>query len=195
MGKWYKPKTWGEAAEKVVKSITQPIHDTAIGAREDLQSAGYLTAGLLAGNKETRKKYLKKAQGKFVDARSDMAKGGAGTMVPLASETAPELIETAGNLSGAINNYATFNFNDGSQNVEDLTGWDVDNSRAEAKEAAAQAAYQAEVNEANRISQNNLRANLLSLRKTLQRSFSRSSQGGPASSNEKNSGVGGIILG
>ena len=98
-------------------------------------------------------------------------------------------------ISESINSYATFNFNRGSEKTEQLTGWDLDNSRAEAKEAAAQAAYQAQVNEANRISQNNLRANLLSLRKNLQKSYSRSSQGGPASYNDKDEGIGGIILG
>lgn len=169
---------------KAYEAVTQPLEDTLIGAREDLQSMGALLQGDVKGFEE-----------KFVDARRDMAKGGAGTMVPFAQAVAPQVIETAGDISEAINSYATFNFNRGSEKTEELTGWDVDNSRAEAKEAAAKAEYQAKVNEANRISQNNLRANLLSLRKTLQRSFSRSSQGGPASGNEKNSGVGGIILG
>lgn len=176
MGKW--------SFKKIVKAVTEPVKDTLIGAREDIQSAGKLVTGDIKGWEE-----------EFVDARRQMAKGGAGTMVPLAEITAPGLTETVADISEAINSYATFNFNRGSEKTEQLTGWDLDNSRAEAKEAAAQAAYQAQVNEANRISQNNLRANLLSLRKNLQKSYSRSSQGGPASYNDKDEGIGGIILG
>lgn len=169
---------------KAYEAVTQPLEDTLIGAREDLQSMGALLQGDLKGFED-----------KFVDARRDMAKGGAGTMLPGAQAYAPELIQTVGDISEAINSYATFNFNRGSQKTEDLTGYDVDNSIAEEKERAAKAKYQAEVAKANAAEARNRRANLLALRKALVPSLSRSSQGGGGAGYFEEKSQGGITLG
>ena len=83
MGKW--------SVKNIVKAVTQPITDTFVGVRQDVQSAGKLLTGDIKGWQE-----------EFVDARTEMAKGGAGTMVPLAEVTAPGVIETAGNVSEAL---------------------------------------------------------------------------------------------
>lgn len=64
------------------------------------------------------------------------------------------------------------------------------------EERKAQAAYQAEVNKANAQEERNRRANLLSLRKSLQPTLSRSSQGGGGGSVVDDSrGTGGVVLG
>lgn len=107
----------------------------------------------------------------------------------------PKLISAAKEGGEMVGNYSTFNFNRGSQNLENLTGWDVDNSKAEAAEREAQARYQAEVDAANAAAERNRRANLLSLRKSLTPSLSRSSQGGGAGTSTTNKAQGGIILG
>ena len=101
------------------------------------------------------------------------------------------------NLTAAGTSYGLLNFNKGSEFLEKATGWDIDNSNAEAAEKAAQAAYDAEVAEANAAAQRNRRANLLATRKSLTPSLSKSSQGGTGSgtNNNANSGTGGIILG
>lgn len=178
MGKKVK-KTFSKAWH----GVTQPLKDTAVGLRKDLQAAGNLMQGDIKGFADD-----------FVSARKEIAEGGAGTMLPGAQAYAPKLIETVGKTSEALNAYATGNFNRGSQAVEDLTGFDVDNSIAEANERAAREAYQAEVDAANAAAERNRRANLLSLRKSLTPSLSRSSQGGAAASSMAKS-QGGIILG
>lgn len=168
---------------KAWKGVTQPLKDTVVGFRKDLQSVGNLMQGDIKGFADD-----------FVSGRKEMAEGGAGTMLPGAQAYAPKLIETVGKTSEALNAYATGNFNRGSQAVEDLTGFDVDNSIAEANERAAREAYQAEVDAANAAAERNRRANLLSLRKSLTPSLSRSSQGGAAAFSMPKS-QGGIILG
>lgn len=182
MSLWSKIK---KAVKKTVKAVTQPLHDTAIALRKDTQALG----NLLGGD-------FKEAGKDFVSARKEAAKGGAGTMLPGAQAYAPKLIESAGKTSEALNAYATGNFNRGSQAVEDLTGWDVDNSIAEANERAAKEAYQAEIDAANEAEARNRRANLLSLRKSLTPSLSRSSQGGTGGgATQTVKGLGGIVLG
>ena len=180
MSWWTKAK---KEVKKTVKAVVQPIHDTAIGLRKDIQAGANLLQGDIKGFADD-----------FVSARKEMAKGGAGTMLPGAQLYAPKFIESVGKTSEALNAYATGNFNRGSQAVEDLTGFDVDNSIAEAKERAAKEAYQAEVDAANAAAERNRRANLLSLRKSLTPSLSRSSQGGAGASSMAKS-QGGIILG
>lgn len=180
MSLWSKAK---KAVKKGFEAVTQPIHDTAIGLRKDIQAGANLLQGDIKGFADD-----------FVGARKEIAEGGAGTMLPGAQAYAPNLIKTVGKTSEALNAYATGNFNRGSQAVEDLTGFDVDNSIAEAKERAAKEAYQAEVDAANAAAERNRRANLLSLRKSLTPSLSRSSQGGAAASSMAKS-QGGIILG
>ena len=172
-----------KAFSKAWKGVTQPLKDTTIGLRKDLQAVSNLAKGDVKGFADD-----------FVSARKEIAEGGAGTMLPGAQAYAPKLIESVGKTSEALNAYATGNFNRGSQAVEDLTGYDVDNSIAEAKERAAKEAYQAEVDAANAAAERNRRANLLSLRKSLTPSLSRSSQGGAAASSIVKS-QGGIILG
>lgn len=180
MSLWGKAK---KAAKKTVEAVTQPIHDTAIGLRKEMQAGANLLQGDFKGFADD-----------FVSGQKEIAKGAAGTMLPGARLYAPKLIENVGKVSEALNSYTTGNFNRGSQAVEDLTGWDVDNSNAEARERAAQEAYQAEVDAANAAAERNRRANLLSLRKSLTPSLSRSSQGGAATSSMTKS-QGGIILG
>lgn len=105
--------------------------------------------------------------------------------------------ERVKNLAKAGTGYALLNFNKGSDALEKATGWDIDNSNAEAAEAAAQAEYQRQVDEANAAAQRNRRANLLQMRKSLTPTLSKSSQGGAAASSQINNaaGSGGIILG
>lgn len=185
MGKWYKPKTWFDEGKKLVKSMAQPVVDTVRSVGHTLE-AGY----------DVMKGDFKEAGRDIAKATGEITAAGAGDMMlGLGGVVAPKLMKSAKEFGDMVGNYSTFNFNAGSQNLENLTGWDIDNSTAEAAEAAAKAEYQAKVDEANAASQRNLRANLLSLRKNLQKSYSRSSQGGPATGNEKNTGVGGIILG
>lgn len=96
----------------------------------------------------------------------------------------------------AATGYGLLNFNKGSQALEKATGWDIDNSNAEAAERAAQQEYQRQVDEANAAAQRNRRANLLATRKSLTPTLSKSSQGGAASGSNNNvKGTGGIILG
>lgn len=99
-------------------------------------------------------------------------------------------------LQEAATGYGLLNFNKGSESLEKATGWDIDNSNAEAAEKAAQEEYQRQVDEANAAAQRNRRANLLATRKSLTPTLSKSSQGGATSSSNNNvNGMGGIILG
>lgn len=100
------------------------------------------------------------------------------------------------NLASAGTAYGLLNFNQGSEFLEKATGWDIDNSNAEAAERAAQEEYQRQVDEANAAAQRNRRANLLATRKSLTPTLSKSSQGGAtAGTNNNVNGMGGIILG
>ena len=171
--------------KKLAKAVTQPIKSTLIGARKDLQAVGKFLEGDFKG-----------AGQEFVSGRKEVAKGGAGTMAPAASLYTPKLIDTVGKVSESLNAYATGDWNRASQRAEDLTGFDIDNSIAEAREKEAMAAYQAEIDAANEAEARNRRANLLSLRKSLTPSLSRSAQGGQSSSATQTiKGTGGIVLG
>lgn len=99
-------------------------------------------------------------------------------------------------LQEATTGYGLLNFNKGSESLEKATGWDIDNSNAEAAEKAAQEEYQRQVDEANAAAQRNRRANLLATRKSLTPTLSKSSQGGATGGTNNNvNGMGGIILG
>lgn len=69
------------------------------------------------------------------------------------------------------------------------------NATVAEEERKAQAAYQAEVNKVNAQEERTRRANLLSLRKSLQPTLSRSSQGGGGSVVDDSRGTGGVVLG
>lgn len=169
----------------LVKSMSQPVVDT-------VRSVGHVAeAGwnVLEGDYKKAGQNIAKATGEITSAAvGDMTLG-------LGKVATPNLIKGGKEFGEMVGNYSTFNFNRGSQNLENLTGWDVDNSKAEAAEREAQARYQAEVDAANAAAERNRRANLLSLRKSLTPSLSRSSQGGGAGTSTTNKAQGGIILG
>lgn len=169
----------------LVKSMSQPVVDT-------VRSVGHVAeAGwnVLEGDYKKAGQNIAKATGEITSAAvGDMTLG-------LGKVATPNLIKGGKEFGEMVGNYLTFNFNRGSQNLENLTGWDVDNSIAEEKERAAKAAYQAEVDAANEAEARNRRANLLSLRKSLTPSLSRSSQGGQGGSGLPTKTQGGIILG
>ena len=180
-------KSPGKGIVKIGKALTEPIKDTLVGAREDLQSFNKLLSGDYKG-----------AQEKFVGARSKMAEGGGGTMVPLAEITAPEVPKLLGIASGTINTATTtWSLSKAGQYAYDRTGGEIDLTGVAAKEKkrAAQAAYEAEVKAANEAAERNRRANLLSLRKALTPSLSRSSQGGGGAGYFDEKKQGGITLG
>lgn len=169
---------------KLVESMSQPVVDT-------VRSVGHVAeAGwnVLEGDYKKAGQNIAKATGEITAA------GVGGMTLGLGKVATPNLIKGGKEFGEMVGNYSTFNFNRGSQNLENLTGWDVDNSIAEANERAAKEAYQAEVDAANAAAERNRRANLLSLRKSLAPSLSRSSQGGAAASSMTKS-QGGIILG
>lgn len=169
---------------KLVESLAQPVTDTVRSVGHVLE-AGY---NVLEGD-------FKEAGQNIAKATGEITAAGTGAMtLGLGKYATPKLISAAKESGEMVGNYSTFNFNRGSQNLENLTGWDVDNSIAEANERAAKEAYQAEVDAANAAAERNRRANLLSLRKSLTPSLSRSSQGGAAASSMAKS-QGGIILG
>lgn len=169
---------------KLVEKASQPVIDT-VRSVGHVAEAGY---NVMTGDFKEAGKNIAKATGEITAA-------GVGDMtLGLGSFVAPKLIKTGKEFGQMVGNYSTGNFNAGSQNLENITGWDVDNSIAEAKERAAKEAYQAEVDAANEAEARNRRANLLSLRKSLTPSLSRSSQGGAAASSMTKS-QGGIILG
>lgn len=170
---------------KLVESLAQPVTDTVRSVGHVLE-AGY---NVLEGDFKEAGQNIAKATGEITAA------GAGGMTLGLGKFATPKLISAAKEGGEMVGNYSTFNFNRGSQNLENLTGWDVDNSKAEAAEREAQARYQAEVDAANAAAERNRRANLLSLRKSLTPSLSRSSQGGGAGTSTTNKAQGGIILG
>lgn len=169
---------------KLVESLAQPVTDTVRSVGHVLE-AGY---NVLEGDFKEAGQNIAKATGEITAA------GAGGMTLGLGKFATPKLISAAKEGGEMVGNYSTFNFNRGSQNLENLTGWDVDNSTAKANERAAKEAYQTEVDAANAAAERNRRANLLSLRKSLTPSLSRSSQGGAAASSMTKS-QGGIILG
>lgn len=170
---------------KLVEKASQPVIDT-VRSVGHVAEAGY---NVMTGDFKEAGKNIAKATGEITAA-------GVGYMtLGLGSFVAPKLIKTGKEFGEMVGNYSTGNFNRGSQNLENITGWDVDNSIAEEKERAAKAAYQAEVDAANEAEARNRRANLLSLRKSLTPSLSRSSQGGQGGYGLPTKTQGGIILG
>lgn len=169
---------------KLVESLAQPVTDT-VRSVGHVAEAGY---NVMIGDFKEAGKNIAKATGEITAA------GAGGMTLGLGKFATPKLISAAKEGGEMVGNYSTFNFNRGSQNLENITGWDVDNSIAEANERAAKEAYQAEVDAANAAAERNRRANLLSLRKSLAPSLSRSSQGGATASSMAKS-QGGIILG
>lgn len=170
---------------KLVEKASQPVIDT-VRSVGHVAEAGY---NVMTGDFKEAGKNIAKATGEITAA------GVGGMTLGLGSFVAPKLIKTGKEFGEMVGNYSTGNFNRGSQNLENITGWDVDNSIAEEKERAAKAAYQAEVDAANEAEARNRRANLLSLRKSLTPSLSRSSQGGQGGSGLPTKTQGGIILG
>ena len=170
---------------KVTDSLMQPTVDT-------LRSVGHVAeAGydVIKGDWKEAGKNIAKATG-------EITKAGMGSMtLGLGKAYTPNLLKSSGEFGEMVGNYSTGNFNAGSQNLENLTGWDVDNSIAEEKERAAKAKYQAEVDKANAAEARNRRANLLALRKALVPSLSRSSQGGGGAGYFDEKRQGGITLG
>lgn len=181
MSLWTKArKKIGHAVKSVGKGLTSAVVDP-------LRATGHaLEAGvnLLQGDLGAAGKNITKAYKESVRGGLNLTTGG----------TTSKLNDKIANAAAGVMSYGLLNFNEGSQYMENATGWDIDNSKAEAKERAAQAAYQAEVNAANEAEARNRRANLLSLRKSLTPSLSRSTQGG-AGSNTIDKSQGGIILG
>lgn len=181
-------KASGAIAEETVKvadSLMQPMVDT-VRSVGHVAEAGY---DVLKGD-------FKEAGKDIAKAAKEIAKAGMGSMtLGLGKAYTPELLKASGEFGSMVGNYSTGNFNAGSQNLENLTGWDVDNSIAEEKERVAKAKYQAEVDKANAAEARNRRANLLALRKALVPSLSRSSQGGGGAGYFDERSQGGITLG
>lgn len=170
---------------KIADSLMQPTVDT-------LRSVGHMAE---AGY-DVLKGDFKEAQRDFAKASGEITKAGMGSMtLGLGKAYTPNLLKASKEYGEMVGNYSTGNFNRGSQNLENLTGWDVDNSIAEEKERAAKAKYQAEVDKANAAEARNRRANLLALRKALVPSLSRSSQGGGGAGYFEEKSQGGITLG
>ena len=177
-------KTYHKAVD-VGKSLAQPVTDT-LRRVGHVAEAGY---DVFRGDFSGASKNIGKAYG-------DITAASVGSMtLGLGKVATPKLLSSGREFGEMVGNYSTFNFNRGSQNLENLTGWDVDNSDAEAAERAAQAKYQAEVDAANAAAERNRRANLLSLRKSLTPSLSKSSQGGQGAADMQKQGTGGIVLG
>lgn len=178
---------------KGVKKVTKAVEDVAKGVGQTISSGaeaiwhtGEAGINLLQGDISGAGKSISKAAG-------DVARVGVG-ITPIGI-IAPKAAEAAENLTRGVAHYATLNFNQGSQQIENLTGFDLDNSNAEAAERAAQAEYDRQAKEAADAAARNRRANLLATRKSLTPSLSRASQGGGSSSTQINAGSGGIILG
>lgn len=168
----------------LIESVTQPVTDT-LRSVGHVAEAGY---NVMTGDVKEAGKNIAKATGEITSA----AVGGM--TLGLGKIATPKLISTSKEFGQMVGNYSTLNFNAGGRNLENITGFDIDNSKAKAAEREAQARYQAEVDAANAAEERNRRANLLSLRKSLTPSLSRSSQGGAAASSMTKS-QGGIILG
>lgn len=169
---------------KLIEKASQPVIDT-VRSVGHVAEAGY---NVLQGDFKEAGKNIAKASGEITAA-------SVGSIIPGGNIVAPKLVKASKEVGEMVTNYSLLNFNRGSQNLENITGWDIDNSIAEANEKAAKEAYQAEVDAANAAAERNRRANLLSLRKSLTPSLSRSSQGGGAGTSTANKAQGGIILG
>lgn len=144
----------GHAAKKIGKGIVKnSIINPLRAGGHLLQAGGYLMSGKLGKAGIA----FSKASGEYTSAVVGTITGGV----------APNFAEKAGQLSSAVTSYGTLNFNRGSQYVEDVTGYDLDNSKAEAEAARIAAAEQAEIDKANALAEQQRRANLLSLRKQV----------------------------
>lgn len=148
----------------VASSLAQPANSLIDATAHTVESAFYLGKGVVTGDS----KNYKKAQANLAKAGGDMmafsvgsATGGLGKLL------APGLISSAKQTGEMLTNYTTGNFNAGSQNLENITGWDVDNSKAEAAAEEAQKAAEDAVKKANEVAENERKAKLFSLRKQV----------------------------
>lgn len=149
---------------KVAGSLAQPANSLINATYHTGESAFYLGKGIITGDSENYKKAQKsiaKAGGDMMAFSVGAATGGLGKLV------APGLISSAKQSGEMVTNYTTGNFNAGSQNLENITGWDVDNSKAEAAAEAAQKAAEEEVKKANQVAENERKAKLFALRKQV----------------------------
>lgn len=175
----------GKNTVKVADSMIQP---TVSAAKAGLK-LGEMAYDITKGDWGELQDDFAKMTGNLYKSIVGDAMGGTGKIV------APKLLESSKDLGEMAAYYTTGNFNKGSDRLENLTGWDVDNSIAEEKERTAKAKYQAEVDKANAAEARNRRANLLALRKALVPSLSRSSQGGGGAGYFDEKSQGGITLG
>lgn len=184
-----------KAAETVVDTGKAALLNTTHGVGNMLE-AGY---NLATGDLKGAQKEFAKAAGQLTEgflASETLVNPGAMALNIATGGGVNKVNAIGGQLSSMAVNYATGNFNAGSQNLENITGWDIDNSNAEDDARRAQERYQAEVDAANAAAERNRRANLLSLRKSLTPSLSRSTQGGGgAGMFNSDKSQGGIILG
>lgn len=185
-------------AEKAVKTVADTgkaaLLNTTHGVGNMIEAGYNLATGDLKGAQEE----FAKATGQLTEgflASGTLVNPGAMALNMASGGGVNKVNAIGGQLSSMVTNYATGNFNAGSQNLENITGWDIDNSNAEDDARRAQERYQAEVEAANAAAERNRRANLLSLRKSLTPSLSRSSQGGAAALSSMEKSQGGIILG
>lgn len=144
---------WKKVREGVKKTVKNTVINPLRATGHLLQSGGYLMSGKFSKAGVA----FSKAAGEYTSAAVGAITGGI----------APNLAEKAGQLSSAVASYGILNFNRGSQYVEDATGYDLDNSKAEAEAARIAAAEQAEIDKANALAEQQRRANLLSLRKQV----------------------------
>lgn len=181
-------KASGAIAKETVK-VTDSLMQPTVSAGKAGLKLGEMTYDVAKGDWKELQKDFAKMTGNLYESIAGDAMGGTGKII------APKLLESSKEVGEMLANYSTGNFNRGSQNLENLTGWDVDNSIAKEKERAAKAKYQAEVDKANAAEARNRRANLLALRKALVPSLSRSSQGGGGAGYFDEKSQGGITLG
>ena len=157
-------KDIAKASVAVGASALQPVNATIDATAHTVEAGYYLGKGLITGDSEN----YKKAQANIAKAGGDMLKATVtDKLLGTGKIAAPGVGETSKQAGEMVTNYATGNFNAGSQNLENITGWDVDNSKAEAAAEAAQKAAEDEVKKANQIAENERKAKLFALRKQV----------------------------
>ena len=144
----------GHGVKNTAKSyVKQALINPIRGTGHIFQAGGYLAQG----NFSKAGQSFDKAVTEYTTAAVSHITGGL----------TPGLAEKVGQIAGAVTAYSYGNFNRGSQYIEDVTGYDLDNSIAEAKTEAALAAQQREIDAENARADAQRRANLLSLRKQV----------------------------
>lgn len=157
-------KDIAKAAVAIGDSALQPVNATIDATAHTVEAGYYLGKGLITGDSED----YKKAQKNIAKAGGDMLKATVtDKLLGTGKILAPDVGETSKQTGEMLTNYATFNFNAGSQNLENITGWDIDNSKAEARAKEAQRAAEAEVKKANQVAENERKAKLFALRKQV----------------------------